>query len=428
MMANIIDSNQSAFVPGRLITNNILIIFECLHWLHKSKSREGYAALKLDMSKAYDRVEWRFIEAIMSKLGFSTKWIELTMRVITSVSYTFKVNGILTEKVCPSRGICQGDPLSPYIFVICSQGLSSIILGFHQQELIKGVRMASRGPTITHLFFADDNLLFFKADPNSCRMIKESLQLYEKASGQVINYDKSAHSFSPLTLKQNQDRVKHYLNIRVSRSHELYLGAPSFALKNKRAQFGYLKERMFKKVDSWNHRHFTKGGKEVLIKSVLQAIPTYAMACFRMPSTICKDLERICARFWWGGNNAKGGVHWKPWEQLCQKKDEGGMGFRNFTWFNQALIAKQVWRLICYPNSFAAKVLKSRYFGNGDIMTAGLGSSPSFIWRSLCWGRELLREGLLWVIGNGRDITVDSRDGFGEWAPTHSSSCTRKNE
>lgn len=98
-MDNVIDDNQSAFVPGRLITDNILIGFECMHWLRNSKSKDGYAALKLDMSKAYDWVEWRFIEAIMAKLGFSQKWRSLTLRCITSITYALKFHGIITNKI-----------------------------------------------------------------------------------------------------------------------------------------------------------------------------------------------------------------------------------------------------------------------------------------------------------------------------------------
>lgn len=103
---------------------------------------------------------------------------------------------------------------------------------------------------ITHLFFADDSLLFFKADQESCRNIKECFDMYEGASGQLINYEKSALTFSPCTRKINQQRVKQYLRIKESKSHELYLGAPSFSLRRKRIQFGYLKERMLRKVES----------------------------------------------------------------------------------------------------------------------------------------------------------------------------------
>lgn len=179
-------------------------------------------ALKLDMSKAYDRVEWRFLEAIIDKLGFSRKWTKLILRCVTSVSYRIKFNGETidtiiretTDTIIPSRGIRQGDPLSPYLFVIVAQGLSSLLKSYCAQGKIKGLKMANRGLTITHFFFADDSLVFFKADSDSCKAVKKCLEYYEKVSGQVINFEKSALSFSPVTLSINQKRVKQVLKIR----------------------------------------------------------------------------------------------------------------------------------------------------------------------------------------------------------------------
>lgn len=208
VMDKLIDPFQSAFIPGRLITDNILIEFECMHWLQSSKSKEGYAALKLDMSKAHDRIERWYLEAVLSRLGFSNKWINLLLRCVKLVNYAFKINCKVSGKVIPSRGLRQGDPLSPYLFVLCTQGFSSILRCHNTQGLIKGLRIARRGPTITHLFFADDSLVFFKADAKSSRNLKECLDLYEQASGQVINYDKSALTFSPNTVRLNQERTK----------------------------------------------------------------------------------------------------------------------------------------------------------------------------------------------------------------------------
>lgn len=211
-------------------------------------------------------------------------------------------------------------------------------------------------------------------------------------------------------MQANQERAKTFLKIRESRSHELYLGAPSFSLRKKRVQFSYLYEKMIKKVESWGQKQFSKGGKEVLIKAVLQAIPTFAMGCFRIPTTTCREMESICARFWWSSSKDKNGIHWKSWDTLCLPKAEGGLGFRSFGSFNQALIAKQVWRILTRPDSLMAQVFKSRYFRNTDVLHAGIGRNPSFVWRSLCWGREIVRKGIGWIIANGHDIDAGYRD------------------
>ncbi|XP_065622526.1 uncharacterized protein LOC136064552 [Quercus suber] len=128
IIPQLISENQSAFLSGRLITDNVLVAFELMHYLeHKKEGMEVFVAIKLDMSKAYDRVEWGFIKQVMEKMGFHEKWIKLIMHCITSVSYSILVNGVAYGNIIPTRGLRQGDPISPYIFLLCADGFSSLI-------------------------------------------------------------------------------------------------------------------------------------------------------------------------------------------------------------------------------------------------------------------------------------------------------------
>ena len=124
----IITENQSAFIADRLIVDNVLIAYELVHYLkHKREGNDYFMATKLDMSKAFDRVEWGFIEGVMRKMGFNEGWISLVMRCISSVSYSVIINGETFGNIVPFRGLRQGDPLSPYLFLLCVEGLSTLL-------------------------------------------------------------------------------------------------------------------------------------------------------------------------------------------------------------------------------------------------------------------------------------------------------------
>lgn len=172
------------------------------------------------------------------------------------------------------------------------------------------------------------------------------------------------------------------------------------------------------KFRAWNkfreNRFFSEGGREVLIKAIIQAIPTYAMSCFIIPCSINNNIESMCARFWWGTNEKDKKIHWKNWSSLKRPKCDGGLGFRELTSFNKALLAKQVWRIMDNPNSLVARVLKARYFKHSDILEASLSSNPSYIWRSLMWSRDIIRNGTIWKVGN--DASINARRDV--WIPS----------
>ena len=163
----IISEHQSAFVPGRLITDNALIAYECLHTIRKQRAKRPYFALKIDMMKAYDRVEWGYLRNCLVKLGFDLNWINTVMRCVTNVRYAVRINGELTSPVIPTRGIRQGDPISPYLFLLCTEGLSSLLFQKENVGVLHGIRNGRSGPPISHLLFADDSIFFSRSDLRS---------------------------------------------------------------------------------------------------------------------------------------------------------------------------------------------------------------------------------------------------------------------
>lgn len=147
------------------------------------------------------------------KMGFHQGWIQTVMRCISTVTYSVLVNGSPTGFIQPSRGLRQGDLLSPYLFLICAEGFSAMLRQASVSQRLKGISICRGNPRLSHLFFADDNLLFSGATEREGDEIVKILKLYEEASGQKINTDKSSLFFSPNTPTGVKNNIRSILSI-----------------------------------------------------------------------------------------------------------------------------------------------------------------------------------------------------------------------
>lgn len=160
--------------------------------------------------------------------------------------------------------------------------------------------------------------------------------------------------------------------------HSKYLGLPSIIRRSKTEVFAEVKERVGTKLAGWKEKLLFIGGKEILIKAVVQTVPTYTMSCFLILKGLCEEIEGMIRRFWWGQRQEESKIAWVSWAKMCKSKSNGGMGFWNFQAFNLAMLAKQGWRLLTNPGSLCAKVYKARYYPNGDVLKSKLGHNPSY--------------------------------------------------
>ncbi|KAL1200004.1 putative mitochondrial protein [Cardamine amara subsp. amara] len=185
-----------------------------------------------------------------------------------------------------------------------------------------------------------------------------------------------------------------------------YLGLPECFSGSKSKLLAVITDNLKARLSGWYAKTLFLGGKEILLKSVAMALPVYTMLCFKLTKFQCEKLTSAMSSFWWNTFEDKKKIHWVAWNKMCKSKDEGGLGFRDIGNFNQALLVKQAWRLLHVPNTLIARVYKARYFYKKDFMEAATGGRPSYAWRSILHGRELLAQGLMRVIGNGEQTHV----------------------
>ncbi|XP_075665752.1 uncharacterized protein LOC142635493 [Castanea sativa] len=239
------------------------------------------------------------------KMGFDSKWITLMMQCVTSVTYSIRLNGKPHGRITPTRGLRQGDPISPFLFLFCAEGLSSLLQQATSAGSLKGVAASPQGPWISHLFFADDSIIFCQATKEECNHLEHILETYEHASSQKINREKTSLFFSRNTPQDLQEELKERFGAEVIKQHETYLGLPSLVGRSKKNTFRTLKERLDNKLSEWKEKMLSQADKEILIKAIAQVIPTYTMSVFKLPDTLCDEMTSMVWAFWWGQSNER---------------------------------------------------------------------------------------------------------------------------
>ena len=278
---------------------------------------------------------------------------------------------------------------------------SHLLSRAEENNSLRGIKVAPTAPSVNHLLFVDDCVIFSKATIHDAEAIQEALRVYELFSGQKVNFDKTTLSFSKGVRALRRSEIEQKLGVRVVDVHDRYLGLPTTVGRSKKGITKGVKEKLWKKLQGWKGMILSKAGREVMIKAVAQSLPTYAMSVFKFPSSFCDEIRSLIAQFWWGQKNGERKIHWVAWKKLCRSKGEGGLGFRDMKMFNWALLGKQAWRLVTHYGSLIEQILKAKYYPYSSFMTAELGSNPSYTWRGIWEARWVLRRGVRWRVGDG---------------------------
>ena len=293
LLNRLVSPVQTTFVPGKRGTDNVLIAQELFHALDKKKGKVGFMAVKLDLEKAYDLLEWSFIYRVLQAFHFPPKIIKIIMSCITSVNTSILVNGGALECFEASRGIRQGDPLSPYIFILCMEYLGHLI----EHKCVNGywvpLKASKDNLGFSYLLFANDIILCSKAEARGCEAILDVLGKFCRESGQKINLDKYRIYFSPNVRNELKEEISERLGIRETNNIGKYLGFPLKHRGVPRNPYNFIVERVMNKLAGWKAKYLSFAGRAVLIKSIMSAIPNHVMQGVVLPVHVCEKLDKI---------------------------------------------------------------------------------------------------------------------------------------
>jgi hypothetical protein len=405
VMDKIISKPQNAFVKGRQILDSVLVANECLD--SRLKSGEPGVLCKLDMEKAYDHVDWNFLIYMLRRCGFGERWCMWIKHCISTVRYSVLINGVPSGFFGSSRGVRQGDPLSPFLFVLVMEAFSRMLGAFISRGLISGFTVGSSEPNrvnVSHLLFADDTLVFCEANESQIRHVGALLVCFEAVAGLKVNLSKSA--LIPVGLQGEVDHLAGMLGCGRGGLPLKYLGLPLGAPFKLKAMWADLEDLMARRLAPWKRLYLSKGARVTLIKSTLSNLPTYMLSLFPIPAHVAKRIEKIQRDFLWGGMNDESKFHLVEWAKVCSPIDEGGLGIRDLRRFNQALLGKWLWRFAHEEGAWWRSVLVAKYGSVwGGWHTGAISSSHGVgLWKYICMGWQNFKRHTRFDPGEGSRI------------------------
>ena len=270
-------------------------------------------AIKVDLEKAYDKLEWSFIRSMLIRANLPADLIDLIMRCVSTISTSILVNGEALDLIHPSKGIRQGDPLSPYLFIMCMDFLGQLIQEKCEAKRWQPVKASQSGPSFSHLFFVDDLVLFGKADGRDCAIIRDVLDEFCSMSGQLLSITKSIVYFSPNVDRDTRESLCDILGFASMASLGKYPGFPIKHPGTNTQEFNFILDRVKQKLSGWKANMLSLAGRAILIQASSSSISSYVMQGTYLPRRILDGIDRVNKDFLWGSSETTRKIHWVGW-------------------------------------------------------------------------------------------------------------------
>ncbi|XP_057808482.1 uncharacterized protein LOC131022959 [Salvia miltiorrhiza] len=377
VMHLIIAECQSAFVGGRYILDGVIVLNEIIE--ETTKKKKGLALFKVDFARAYDTVDWAFLDNMLEHMNFGFKWRGWISGCLCSASANVLVNGSPSGEFRLERGLRQGDPLSPFLFLIVAEGLNLLVERAIHKGCLEPVSIGREEVRISHLQYADDTMFVVTEKRDNAWAIKCILKLFELLSGLSVNFDKSCIVGVGTSESVCRD-LANTLKCQVGEMPINYLGIKIGKSLSRAVEWKYLVDKVKRRIAKWNNRKISFAGRVTLLRSVLTSIPIYQMSFSIINKSVISQIRSI--------------VYLES--------------------FNKALMAKWIWRFLTEGNSLWARVVRAC---KGDLVWDEEGFSlegnrllkPGW-WKNvlkLSWGDKggCLRDNLKPQVGDGASFS-----------------------
>ena len=342
--------------------------------------------LKIDLAKAFDRLEWNFIVSALARKGLHCHFINLVHACISSPTFSVLVNGQPSHKFRSFRGIRQGCPMSPYLFVIAINELSIALNEALAAQNLQGISLGPNCPSIHSLLFADDLLVCGQATIQEANAMAQLIQHFCSISGQTPNWPKSAILFSSRVSQPTMQEIKQVFPVSSLDTNFTHLGHPLILpAKNRTVAYNFVLDKFMNKLPAYKANMLSHAARLELIRSVFSAIPVYYMANILFTKKFIAKLTAVTRNFWWTGvrENDSRSLCLRAWKYICNSKEEGGLGIRNLKAINESLVLPAAWRIAKSPSSQLYLVLQAKYFHESSIWIATPSSPKSAFWTSV---------------------------------------------